>query len=154
MKYHTRPATDTDYQFAYEVKIAAEVDAITAVFGWDEELQMELHRHEWNSGKPTIICLDDKPIGTYHLKEKQDCWFFSRFFIDPRCQNQGIGSTILQQVIDVANQSNKPCKLCHLTENRVHELYRRFGFSIYQQDSQFVHMIYQPPNASALKTTE
>ncbi|MCW8334138.1 GNAT family N-acetyltransferase [Vibrio paucivorans] len=142
MQFGTRLANDNDYQFAYEVKIAAEVDAITAVFGWDEELQVELHRQEWNTGKPTIITHNDCSIGTFMLEEKGDCWFFSRFFIFPKYQNHGIGSAILQQVIEQVSLSEKPCKLCYLQGNKVRSLYERFGFTITEQDSQYVHMIY------------
>lgn len=139
-----RSATSEDYQFTFELKKVAEMDAITAVFGWDEDLQQELHRQEWNSGLPTIICLDGKPIGTYLLESKHDTLFFSRFFILPAFQGMGIGSQILQTIIKVSQQTHSPCKLCYRQGNRVGELYKRFGFIDYETDDVFVHMQFVP----------
>lgn len=92
MKLSYRPATDADYLFAFELKKATEQDLVTRNFGWDEELQWELHRQEWKSGLPTIICIDDQPVGTYMLHDKNDTLYFSRFFILPDYQGQGVGA--------------------------------------------------------------
>ncbi|MBD1567068.1 GNAT family N-acetyltransferase [Vibrio sp. S12_S33] len=147
-----RSATSEDYQFTFELKKVAEMDSITAVFGWDEELQQELHRQEWNSGLPTIICLDGKPIGTYLLESKHDTLFFSRFFILPVFQGMGIGSQILQTIIKVSQQTHSPCKLCYLQGNRVGKLYKRFGFIDYETDDAFVHMQFVPRFTTQIDT--
>lgn len=144
MKLSFRPATDADYLFAFELKKAAEQDVITHNFGWDEELQWELHRQEWHSGLPTIICADEQPIGTYMLHDKDNTLYFSRFFILPAYQGQGIGSQILKAVVTRSDSTQHPCLLCHLRGNRVGQLYQRFGFRTYREDQQFIYMKYRP----------
>ena len=47
LKYSTRPAQSSDYAFLFELKKAAEFEPIKAVFGWDEQVQRDIHAEEW-----------------------------------------------------------------------------------------------------------
>lgn len=144
MTLSLRPATDADYLFAFELKKASEQDVITQLFGWDEKLQWELHRQEWRSGLPTIICLGEQAIGTFRLHRHGERLHFSRFFILPAFQNQGFGSEILSLIIERSTQQQRACLLCCIHGNRAIELYQRFGFTTYRTDTQFVYMKFQP----------
>lgn len=144
MKLSFRPATDADDEFAFELRKATEHDLVTQTFGWDEALQRALHRQEWKSGLPTLICADDQPIGTYMLHDKNDTLYFSRFFILPAYQGQGIGSQVLRDITEFSNQAKRPCLLCYLQGNRAAHLYQRFGFQVYREDAPFVYMKYSP----------
>lgn len=144
MKYSLRPATHDDYRFTFELKKASDQDLVTRHFGWDEELQWELHRQEWKSGLPTIISLNGNPVGSYLLREKNHTLYFSCFSILPDYQNQGIGSQILQSIIALSDQTGFPCLLCYLAGNRAARLYLRFGFRPYRRDKPFVYMKYRP----------
>ncbi|MCG6217600.1 hypothetical protein [Vibrio furnissii] len=79
MKLSFRPATDADDEFAFELRKATEHDLVTQTFGWDEALQRALHRQEWKSGLPTLICADDQPIGTYMLQGNRAAHLYQRF---------------------------------------------------------------------------
>ncbi|WP_246201124.1 GNAT family N-acetyltransferase [Vibrio ziniensis] len=139
-----RPATDADCLFAYELKKAVDFDLLTLEHGWDEELQWALHQHEWNTGLPTVICHQDKPIGTYMLLEKRDQIYFSRFFILPNYQNQGIGRKVMEYVIRYSKQTGKPCSLSYLKDSHAGSLYKRMGFEIYREESPFIYTRYTP----------
>lgn len=142
--FTTRPAVSDDYEFLFDLKKVAELGPITAIFGWDEELQKEMHQQEWLEAKPTIIEVDGERVGSYLVEEQDDQFYFGRFFLLPRCQGQGIGSAILDRICTHAGQQDRPIGLCYLQGNRVGELYARFGFQITTQDHQFVHMIKMP----------
>lgn len=43
----TRPAKRDDYEFLFNLKKAAEFEAINSVFGWNEKIQREIHSQEW-----------------------------------------------------------------------------------------------------------
>lgn len=144
MEFTVKTATQDDYEFTFNLKKSAEIDAITAIFGWDEELQRELHSIEWNQGFPELICVNDQPIGSYMLELKHEFWYFSRFFLLPDFQGLGIGSQILHRVRSILDLHQQPCKLCYLQGSRVHSLYPRFGFIKSHEDDQFVYMIRQP----------
>jgi hypothetical protein len=53
MGYTERKATIEDFEFLFELKKAAEYEAIVRLFGWDEALQRQLHENEWLQARPT-----------------------------------------------------------------------------------------------------
>ncbi|WP_305816794.1 GNAT family N-acetyltransferase [Photobacterium leiognathi] len=141
--FTTRQAKNTDYNFLFDLKKAAEYEPIKAIFGWDETIQQRIHREEWELAKPTIIEINGKPAGSYLVQRHDDHIYFGRFFLLPQYQGQGIGSQILNDVIEQAQSASLPIKLIYIKTNRVEKLYLRFGFEVTHQDDQFVHMIKQ-----------
>ncbi|MBJ7536290.1 GNAT family N-acetyltransferase [Marinomonas transparens] len=141
--YSTRPATSQDYTFLFELKKAAEYEQIHHVFGWDDAVQKQIHKKEWNEAKPTIIEVDNKAIGSFLLRPLEDTGeplYFSRFFLLPEFHGSGIGSAILKQCLDLADEQEKRVTLCYLQGSRVGRLYKDFGFVITHQDVEFVYM--------------
>lgn len=136
----TRVATQDDYDFLFELKKAAEYDAIKAVFGWDETVQKSIHQQEWREDTPTIIEIENHRAGSFLLQYHQDHLYFGRFFLLPHYHGQGIGSQILDTVVAISTAKQLPIRLCYLQGNRVGGLYRRYGFEVTSQDSQFIHM--------------
>lgn len=143
-----RPATDVDCLFAYELKKAVDFDLLTLEHGWDEELQWALHLHEWNTGLPTVICHQDKPIGTYMLLEKSDQLYFSRFFILPEYPKNGIGSKVIRNVVRYSQQTYKSCFISYLKTNKAANLYQRMGFEIYQVEGEVVYAKFSPQDTN------
>ncbi|HHK8526379.1 TPA: GNAT family N-acetyltransferase [Vibrio parahaemolyticus] len=139
--FEVREAIDEDYEFLFELKKAAEYEPVKAVFGWEENVQKEIHRNEWNEAKPTIIEMEGAPVGSYLVQAHSEHLYFGRFFLLPACQGKGIGSQVLKTVIQLANEKSLPIQLCYLQGNRVGQLYERFGFEVTSQDEQFVHML-------------
>lgn len=138
--YEIRKADNSDYEFLFGLKKSAEFEPIKAVFGWDENVQRDIHRNEWNEEKPTIIEVDGIAVGSYLVQLHADYLYFGRFFLLPQYQGKGIGSHVLKRVIDIAAQKSLPIQLCYLQGNRVGQLYKRLGFEVTGQDKQFVHM--------------
>lgn len=140
LHYSTRPAQEHDFEFLYQLKKAAEFDAVKAVFGWDEKIQQEIHQQEWQQAKPTIIEIDGRAVGSYLLEQHSDHLYVGRFFLLPELHGKGVGSQVLKQVITEAQMLNLPIKLCYLQGNRVGSLYERFGFKRISHNEQFVFM--------------
>ena len=140
MKFSTRSAKDNDYEFLFELKKSAEFEPIKAIFGWNEEIQREIHHDEWGDERPTIIEISGKPIGSFLLQNEIDHFYFCRFFLLPGLQGKGIGSQVLEHCLNIADGEKKPINLCYLQGNRVGGLYSKFGFKVISQDAQFVYM--------------
>ncbi|MYM58678.1 GNAT family N-acetyltransferase [Vibrio sp. OCN044] len=138
--YQTRKANDNDYRFLFELKKSAEYEAVKAVFGWDESVQKEIHRNEWEEERPTIIEVEGVPVGSYLLQLCSDYYYFGRFFLLPEYQSKGIGSQVLESITALSGQKSLPIKLCYLKGNRVGELYERFGFVVTEESEDFVYM--------------
>lgn len=138
--YSTRPAQQSDYEFLFELKKAAELEPIKAVFGWDESVQRDIHQAEWSQAKPTVIEVDGKAVGSYLVQKYDTYWYFGRFFLLPEAQGRGVGTQILRLILDQADKANMPVQLCYLQGNRVGQLYQRLGFTVTSEDAQFVYM--------------
>lgn len=138
MEYYT--ARESDYEFAYELKKAAEYHYIKEIFGWDDALQRKLHQQEWEEAKPQIMIVDGERVGSFLIQEKTDHLYFGRFFILPQFQGRGLGKTVLNHLNGLSAHTEKPCKLLYLQGNWVGELYRKFGFIETHQTSEFIYM--------------
>ena len=145
------PASDDDYEFAYQVKKVAEGDLVRTVFGWDEAVQRDFHEREWTERRPGIIRLEDTSVGTVDVREADGCVDIGRFFILPEYQNKGIGSSILRQVTERADQGGLVTSLAFLKGNRAEALYRRHGFRLVRRTPTHVYMKRRPENSPRRK---
>ncbi|MGR5284768.1 GNAT family N-acetyltransferase [Vibrio maritimus] len=139
MNFTERAASCDDFEFLFELKKVAEYEAVSRVFGWDEDLQRQLHENEWSQAKPTIIEVDGKRVGSYLFEPQQGGgYYFGRFFLLPEYQGKGIGSGVLESCI--TKSRTRTISLCYLIGNQVHSLYERYGFRVTGQDEHFVYM--------------
>ena len=58
-----RPATPADSEFCYQLHKAAMGGYITAIWGWDEEVQQGFHARAFNPGRWQIITAGGADIG-------------------------------------------------------------------------------------------
>ena len=79
MKYSTRPAQSSDYEFLFELKKAAEFEPIKVVFGWDEQVQRDIHADEWAEERPEMIEYQNKAISSVLLQDKGKYVFFCQW---------------------------------------------------------------------------
>ena len=121
-------ARDTDFEWGFQLKKAAEKRYVEAVFGWDEPLQREFHAKDWAEDALTVIHLGGDKIGTYLFREMAYGYYLGSFFILPEFQGHGIGSYILSSIVEKLDRERAECRLGYLRGNRAGELYRRFGF--------------------------
>jgi len=134
------PADETYKEFSYQVKKAAEGEYITSMFDWDEDVQRSYHIKAWQQQKPDIIIYDGKLIGTIATIEKEDCIEIGQFFILPDYQNKGIGTHLLKNILNSADQLGKNVTLRFLKNNPVKSLYVRHGFRVVYTSEVAHHM--------------
>ena len=134
------PADETYREFSYEVKKMAEGEYITSMFGWDEDVQKDFHDKAWQQQKPGIITYDGKLIGTIATIETEDCIEVGQFFILPGYQNRGIGTRLLENILDKADRMGKNVTLKFLKNNPVKSLYARNGFRVVDTDEILQYM--------------
>jgi GNAT superfamily N-acetyltransferase len=134
------PADQTHKEFSYQVKKEAEGDYITSMFGWDENVQRDFQAKAWQEQRPDIITYDGKLIGTIATIENEDCIEIGQFFILPEYQNKGIGTYLLKDILDKADQLGRNVTLKFLRNNPVKSLYVRNGFRVVDTDDILCHM--------------
>ncbi len=138
------PADETDKEFSYQVKKAAEGEYITSMFGWDEDVQRSYHIKAWQQQKPDIITYDGKLIGTIATIGSEDGIEIGQFFILPDYQNRGIGTYLLKGILDKADQLGRAVTLKFLKNSPVKSLYVRNGFRTVDADEILYYMERKP----------
>ena len=58
-----------------------------------------------------IIQLAGRDIGLIGVDRGSDCWFLDKLYLLPACQNHGLGSYLLQRLIELQSQRKLSCDL-------------------------------------------
>lgn len=127
--YNLRNITEQDYDFIYQVKKDAYKKYVEENFGeWKEELQKQFFKafiEKFKEGA-RIITFQGKDIGFYNSCENDYVYEIGNICIISECQNQGIGTAILQDIIK--EHADKKIHLQYFKQNPVGRLYERLGF--------------------------
>ena len=125
-----RPATPADAVFCYQLHKAAMGEYITAIWGWDEQVQRAFHERAFNPHRWQIITAGQADIGMLDVEYRPGEIYLSRIEIHPGHQGHGIGTRIISALLEEAERKGQDLVLDVLTVNRrAHALYRRFGLT-------------------------
>lgn len=125
-----RPATPADADFCYQLHKAAMGEYITAIWGWDEQVQHAFHQRAFNPHRWQIITAGQVEIGMLDVDYRPGEIYLSRIEIHPRHQGQTIGTRIISALLDEAERVGQDLVLDVLAVNcRARALYRRLGLT-------------------------
>jgi ribosomal protein S18 acetylase RimI-like enzyme len=103
---------------------------ITAVWGWDEQVQRAFHERAFNPHRWQIITRGQAGIGMLDVEYRPGEIYLSRIEIHPGHQGQGIGTQIIGALLEQAERAGQDLVLDVLTVNRrARALYRRLGLT-------------------------
>jgi ribosomal protein S18 acetylase RimI-like enzyme len=123
-----RPATPADSEFCYRLHKAAMGDYVTAVWGWDEQVQRAFHARAFTPGRWQIITAGGADIGMLDVEYRPGEICLSRIEVHPSYQGHGIGASLIRALIDEAAQKGQDLVLEVLNVNhRAQALYQRLG---------------------------
>jgi GNAT superfamily N-acetyltransferase len=123
-----RPATPADAEFCYQLHKAAMGDCITAIWGWDEQIQRAFHERAFNPHRWQIITVGQADVGMLDVDYRPGEIYLSRVEIHPGHQGNGIGTRIISGLVDEAERQGQDLVLDVLTVNRrAQALYQRLG---------------------------
>ena len=101
---------------------------IAKIWGWDEQWRQEHFTENFDPDTDQVIVLDEKDIGVISIEEKEDEIFLSKIYILPEYQGRGIGTQLINYLLEVAFNSGLPVTLRVLKTNPAKLLYERLGF--------------------------
>ena len=103
-------------------------DYITAIWGWDEQVQRPPHERAFNLHRWRIITAGQADVGVLDVDYRPGEIYLSRIEIHPGHQGHGIGTRIIGALLDEAERKGQDLVLDVLTVNRrAQALYRRLG---------------------------
>ena len=112
-----RPARPADSEFCYQLHKAAMGDYVAAIWGWDEQRQRDFHARGFAPGRWQIITANGADAGMLDVEYRRGEIYLGRIEILPDYQGRGIGSRLINALIDEAAQKGQDLVLEVLTVN-------------------------------------
>ena len=110
-------------------------------WGWDDSWQREDFERRFAACAVSVVEIDGRPIGGLFLETCADALFIHEIQLLPDCQGAGIGTAILQGVVEQARARNIPTELAVVEVNeRARRLYERLGFAVVAAEPPFIRM--------------
>jgi GNAT superfamily N-acetyltransferase len=134
-----RPARPQDFDFCAALYFASMKEAIRGL-NLDVKVHTADFRRRWRAAQVRIITLDGADIGWLQTAILRDALFLAQLFVDAPFRQQGIGTAVMQRLIDEATQAGRAMTLAVVKSNPVRRLYERLGFRITHEDDRKVYM--------------
>ena len=145
-----RAATEADRDFVFRVKAATLRYAIEAAWGWEERVQRRLHDDRFDRGGLEILIDGEEPAGYVNIRRETGGIRLLSLFLLPPWQSQGIGTSLLEELMREAVAARLPVRLRVLKANvRARVLYERLGLVVTQTTETNHEMRWQPPGCAA-----
>jgi len=138
-----RLAQTGDFEFCQRLYLEA--------MGWIiERLQLDIKRqyesfaNQWEPGEVRVIVVAGEDAGWLQTTPADDAIFLGQLYLAKSFQGQGIGSYVVQFLIDEARPDRKAITLGVVKINPARQLYERLGFRATHEDQYKVYMRREP----------
>lgn len=140
--YVLRRATREDSPALYDLHRAALGPYIEAIHGsWDDEVQSRFHREWFEPDRLRILEIAGDVMGVLDYTFHADHLELRRISLHPSCQNQGIGTALLAELLAQADARHMSATLEVFDINPARRLYERLGFVEVERDGRKIHMV-------------
>jgi GNAT superfamily N-acetyltransferase len=125
-----REVTKEDLGFLYQMHVATMRDYVDQTWGWDDNFQEKAFQDSFDPSELQMITFDHIDIGVVSLLRKKEEIFLRAVEILPQYQGRGIGTWIVNNIIQEADLHKIPVILYVLKVNPAQNLYKRLGFNV------------------------
>ena len=139
----------SDFAVYYEISRACYEGYVNACFGgWDEARQIEMNRDAFQREKNETcfqkIVQHGATAGFLAFDVQDDKIDGVMIQMLESARNQGLGSFYLNHLVTLSDQRKKPVFLRVFMANPAQELYKRYGFVVYDKTVSHYLMKYSP----------
>jgi GNAT superfamily N-acetyltransferase len=144
MEFSLRPGTEADADFIMTVTETVMRGHIEKTWGqWDPAFQRDDFRKSFPHLEHSIIVCNNTDAGYLAVRRSDRTIFISKIYLLPSWQNCGIGSTIINGLIEEARTAGKPLQLNIVPVNLgAKRFYERLGFAATATIGPFIRMEY------------
>lgn len=150
-----RPVTDADQEFligVYADSRAAELAQVDwddsqkdAFIRWQYAMQKQEYETRYPSARYEIILVDGTPAGRLWVGTDEKQIRLLDIAILREFQNRGVGTILLQQLMDEATRANKALRhMVFMLNDNANRLYERLGFKTIEDVGGYMHMEWLP----------
>jgi GNAT superfamily N-acetyltransferase len=112
---------------------------------YDEHRVRQRLRNSFSPGHTSIILTEGELAGSITLRPAAGGrQLLEHFYLAPRCQGRGLGSAVLESVLDRTDELDQTVGLDVLQGSAARRLYERHGFVVEAEDPIDVFMVRRP----------
>jgi GNAT superfamily N-acetyltransferase len=134
-----RPASLTDFDYCERLYFA-EMERLNRELKLDRDLQVASFRRQWSVNEVRIITLGGADIGWLQSATRDGSFFLGQLFVDAPLQRRGIGTAVMNRLIDEATRAHQAMTLGVVKINPAKRLYERLGFRTTHEDERKFYM--------------
>jgi N-acetylglutamate synthase-like GNAT family acetyltransferase len=142
--WYTRDASINDTDFVRSLHRTVYNDVIVEQFGEWNKSHSEYFDKIWIPENFKILTCDGVDFGALSVFDRDDHMYLDEIMIHPEFQNQGIGTSILSDLISKSEAKKIPIKLGTLVKSPSQDLYKKVGFKEVGRDEIIIKMEYSP----------
>jgi ribosomal protein S18 acetylase RimI-like enzyme len=134
------PAEDKDKEYFANLSELVYRDLVERQVGpWDSEAERRKFEEKWKEHSFQKILLNGELVGGFWLQVFESYYQLREIQIHPDHQNCGIGTNVIEALIEQSTSSGMLLRLRVLRLNPATNLYKRLGFEIVgETDAQFL----------------
>lgn len=134
--YRLRPATQADYDFLYNLHRDTIRPSVAATWGWDEAWQKAYFAQKFDPSQRHIIVVEGDDVGVVAIEERESEIYIALIEVTTTLQGHGIGTAVIQDILQYARQKELPATLHVLKTNEgAKRLYERLGFVVTAEEA-------------------
>jgi ribosomal protein S18 acetylase RimI-like enzyme len=139
-KFSCRPAFPDDYPFAIDLYLSGAKHLLIALGEWHEERVLARFKQGFKLEQSQVIQSDGADIGWMQVSETPQQIHLHQLHIVARYRNLGIGTQVIQALIERARHAGQAVVLNVIRGNPASALYRRLGFRVVAGNAEKLHM--------------
>jgi GNAT superfamily N-acetyltransferase len=139
-----RRAFDTDVVFARKLYFETMRDIIDLIFGWDQDREEKNFARFFKLEEVRIITADGRDVGWIQEQISERSINLGSFYITPTMQRRGVGTQVLQMLLERAARDSKSMTLAVVKINPARQFYEKRGFRTTHEDEHKLYMIADP----------
>lgn len=149
-----RPASASDEEFLYSVYASTRAEEMAQVSWTDQEkraflrmqfqAQYRFYTENYSGAEFQVILIENQPVGRLYLHRRKNEIRILDIALLPEYRNQGLGSTLLNNILEEGRQNNRSVTIHVERFNPALHLYQRLGFRLQQDKGIYYFMEWSP----------
>jgi ribosomal protein S18 acetylase RimI-like enzyme len=140
MDVRLRAYQTQDFNFARQLYFETMRWSIERLFGWDQAHQEASFAGWFRPDEVSIIVANGVDVGWIQQREEGGAIFLGSIYITHEMQGKGIGTRVIQMLLDLGRQCSQSVTLAVMKINPAFALYKRLGFRITHEDEHKLYM--------------
>jgi len=144
VKIALRAACDDDVAFARNLYFDTMRATIDRLFGWEQTREEKNFARFFKLNEVRIITADEQAVGWIQEQVGETSINLGSFYVVPRMQGRGIGTRVLQILLERAASQSKAMTLAVVKTNPARSFYEKHGFRTTHEDKHKFYMRAEP----------